>query len=60
MGNVKHCKKITVYGKSANNFMRPVDSFEMVNKYGTYNIQPTAEGEWEYPAISQGLPKQKD
>lgn len=22
MGNVKHCKKITVYGKSANNFMR--------------------------------------
>ena len=38
----------------------PVDSFEMVNKYGTYNIQPTAEGAWEYPAISQGLPKQKD
>lgn len=22
MGNVKPCKKITVYGKSANNFMR--------------------------------------
>lgn len=33
----------------------PEDSFQMVNKYGTYNIQPTAEGAWAYPAISQGL-----
>ena len=31
------------------------NSFDMVNRYGTYNIQPTADREDEYPAISQGL-----
>lgn len=37
----------------------PEDSFQMVNKYGTYNIQPTAEGAWAYPAISQGLSRKE-
>lgn len=38
----------------------PLDSFQMVNKYGTYNIQPTADTENLFPEIAQGLPKRKD
>lgn len=37
----------------------PEDVFDMVNKYGTYNIQPTAQTENSFPYISQGLPKKK-
>ena len=36
---------------------QPEDSFEQINKYGTYNIQPTNDADREFPAISQGLPK---
>lgn len=35
----------------------PFDSFDMVNKYGTYNIQPTADTHHDYPKIAQGLSK---
>ena len=35
----------------------PETPFEMVNKYGTYEIQPTAETENSFPTIAQGLPK---
>ncbi len=35
----------------------PETPFEMVNKYGTYEIQPTGETDNEFPTISQGLPK---
>lgn len=35
----------------------PEDVFDTVNKYGTYNIQPTAQTENAFPYISQGLPK---
>lgn len=38
---------------------QPVTALDMVNKYGTYNIQPTAESENEFPEIAQGLPKSK-
>ncbi len=38
---------------------QPVTVFDLLNKYGTYNIQPTADNENEYPAISQGIPKEK-
>lgn len=33
---------------------QPSDAFEMVNKYGTYNIQPTADTVNPFPAIAQG------
>lgn len=33
----------------------PESAEELINKYGTYNIQPTNDGAWEYPAIMQGL-----
>ncbi len=36
---------------------QPDDVFELINKYGTYNIQPTNDSQNEYPAIAQGLSK---
>lgn len=39
------------------NAREPLDSFDLVNMYGTYNIQPTADHGNEYPAIAQGLSK---
>lgn len=33
------------------------DSIEQVNKYGTYNIQPTNDSDNIYPEIAQGLPR---
>ena len=36
------------------------DAEDMVNKYGTYNIQPTADTKNLFPQISQGLPKRKE
>ncbi len=33
------------------------DVFDMVNKYGTYNIQPTNDTDNTFPAIAQGLAK---
>ena len=32
----------------------PETPYEMVNKYGTYEIQPTAETGKSYPTIAQG------
>ncbi len=37
----------------------PETPYEMVNKYGTYEIQPTAETENSFPTIAQGLPKHR-
>lgn len=36
---------------------QPHDVFDVINKYGTYEIQPTADSENEFPKISQGLEK---
>lgn len=53
-----------------NNFHVPIDpssaawdrtpdtAAEMVNTYGTYEIQPTADTDFTFPAISQGLPSE--
>lgn len=35
----------------------PESCLDLVNQYGTYNIQKTADTENEYPAIAQGMPK---
>ena len=35
----------------------PETPSEMVNKYGTYEIQPTSETDNEFPTIAQALPK---
>lgn len=36
----------------------PESSFDEVNQYGTYNIQPTADTENPFPLIAPGLPRQ--
>ena len=35
----------------------PEDCFDLVNQYGTYEIQRTADTDNFFPAIAQGLPK---
>ena len=35
----------------------PRSSFDLVNMYGTYNIQPTSDTENTFPLIVPGLPK---
>ena len=32
------------------------DAFDLVNKFGTYNIQPTADTSDLFPMIAHGLP----
>lgn len=36
---------------------QPDSCFDIVNQYGTYNIQPTADTTNDFPFIAQGLPK---
>lgn len=38
-------------------FGQPDDCYDLINQYGTYNIQPTADTENVFPMIAQGLPK---
>lgn len=38
----------------------PEDVFELLNKYGTYEVQPTADTKNAFPAISQGVPDAKN
>ena len=35
----------------------PENCFDLVNQYGTYNIQPTADTENVFPLIAPGLPR---
>lgn len=39
---------------------QPENAFELINKYGTYNIQPTADSDNQYPTIAHGYPKNGD
>ncbi len=38
-------------------FGQPQTAEELINKYGTYNIQPTSDSDNAYPKIAQGLAK---
>ena len=40
-------------------FGQPEDCHALINQYGTYNIQPTADSDNPYPAIAQGTPKKQ-
>jgi hypothetical protein len=33
----------------------PETSYEMLRKYGTYEIQPTADTKHDFPTVAQGL-----
>lgn len=35
----------------------PNSSFDIINMYGTYEVQRTADTENEFPRIAQGTPK---
>ncbi len=37
--------------------VQPTDCEELVNKYGTYEIQPTSDSGNVFPTIAAGLPK---
>ncbi len=39
---------------------QPQDSIEQINKYGTYNIQPTGDSDNSFPKIAQGLAKREN
>lgn len=46
---------------SSKNFNEKSETaFDLVNKYGTYEIQPTAATENAFPKIAQGLPKKEN
>lgn len=54
----KSSKKDDYLTPSANSVQgQPQNAFELINKYGTYNIQPTNDSDQKYPEIAQGLPK---
>lgn len=38
-------------------FGQPDSVSDLINRYGTYNIQPTNEQENPFPAIAQGMPE---
>ena len=53
-------KKIDLYEKENSNLnveALPNSAFDMVNRYGTYEIQATADSHNLYPAIAQGFNK---
>ena len=37
---------------------QPETVFELVNKYGTYEIQPTCDSDNDFPKIAQSLPRE--
>ena len=39
---------------------QPETVYELINKYGTYEIQPTSDSDNDFPKIAQGLPKTKN
>ena len=52
----KNDKNVKEKELSATEIMgQPENSFELVNKYGTYEIQPTNDSDNIFPTISQGL-----
>lgn len=38
---------------------QPESAFEQINKYGTYEIQPTMDSGNDFPKISTGMSKKK-
>lgn len=54
---MKKEKRINTQISSKNISGVPETSFDVVNKYGTYEIQPTADTDNDYPQIAQGLPR---
>lgn len=58
MSKKKH--KIRVDLSSTPIVGQPETAFELINKYGTYEIQPTNDSDNEFPEIAQGLPQDEN
>lgn len=56
MKNKKKMSNMTYINTTDGN---PDTAFDMVNRYGTYEIQPTANTNNTYPAIAQGFNKKQ-
>lgn len=52
--NNKKTNSAEISVTAPNAYAETENAFELINKYGTYNIQPTADTENKYPAIAQG------
>ena len=52
----KKSKEINTEISSTSVIGEPETVFDMINKYGTYEIQPTADTDNEFPCIAQGNP----
>ncbi len=51
----KNNRKINKEPSTFYDTVKRPDSIDMVNRYGTYEIQYTADTENQYPAIAQGF-----
>ena len=38
---------------------QPQNVFQLIHKYGTYEIQPTSDSDNDFPKIAQGLPEKE-
>ena len=56
---MKKSKSQTPENNTVGIYGQPQTPFELIHKYGTYEIQPTADSDNDYPKISQGLPKKE-
>lgn len=52
-------KKSTITPSLHRDIGIPETAFDMINRFGTYEIQATAETENQYPAIAQGFNKKQ-
>lgn len=53
-------KKINLEISSTSFDGEPETSFDLINKYGTYEIQPTSDMQNKFPTIAQGLSQYDD
>ena len=59
MENTKNIKDVAT--PSTNDYSKiPIDSFDLINKYGRCNVQATADTDNPFPHIAQGLPTVKN
>ena len=59
MKNNKKSKEINKEISSTAIIGEPETVFDMINKYGTYEIQPTADTDNKFPTIAQGFSRKE-
>ncbi len=56
----RYARQVSETPSSDGIISQPVNSYELTNKYGTYNIQPTSDSDHDFPKIAQGLPREQN